>query len=244
LHQAGVTGRDGQAVPAAAPFQIGGRLLTAVVLRLTGDADDAFYAALDARLKQAPQFFAHVPLVLDLDKAAGCEVNFRLLVLEMRTRKLSLVGIQGGTAEQKRAALAAGLISLRGGREPQADGARRNGATAKLPPRAAAMMVTEPVRSGQRIFAEAGDLVVVGAVGSGAEVVASGNIHIYGALRGRALAGATGDAKARIFCHSLDAELVAIAGTYRTNDDIDAAARKQRAQVFLRDDALCIEPLK
>jgi septum site-determining protein MinC len=106
------------------------------------------------------------------------------------------------------------------------------------------MLVTEPVRSGQRIFAEAGDLVVVGAVGSGAEVVASGNIHIYGALRGRALAGATGDAKARIFCHSLDAELVAVAGTYRTNDDIDAAARKQRAQVFLRDDALCIEPLK
>jgi septum site-determining protein MinC len=74
--------------------------------------------------------------------------------------------------------------------------------------------------------------------------VASGNIHIYGSLRGRALAGATGDAKARIFCHSLEAELVAIAGTYRTYDDIEGPVRKQRAQVFLRDDALTIEPLK
>jgi septum site-determining protein MinC len=240
LHEASVTSRSERAAATAAPFQIRGRLFTAIVLQLTGDADDAFYAALDARMKQAAQFFAHVPLVVDLEKAADRTIDFRLLVLEMRTRRLSLAGIQNGTAEQKRAALAAGLISLRGGRDPQADTARRNGAA----PKPAAMTVTEPVRSGQRIFAETGDLIVVGSVGSGAEVVAAGNIHVYGALRGRALAGATGDAKARIFCHSLEAELVAIAGTYRTYDDIEGSARKQRAQVFLRDESLAIEPLK
>jgi septum site-determining protein MinC len=240
LHQADVTtSRIGRAASAVAPFQIRGRLFTAIVLQATGDVDDAFYAALDARLKQAAQFFAHVPLVLDLEKAPDCAIDFRLLVLEMRTRKLTLVGIQNATAEQKRAALAAGLISLRGGREPPQGGARRNGAAVK----AGAMIVAEPVRSGQRVFAEDGDLVVVSSVSSGAEVVAAGSIHIYGALRGRALAGATGDAKARIFCHSLEAELVAIAGNYRTSDDFESSARK-RVQVFLRDDALCIEPLK
>jgi septum site-determining protein MinC len=227
-----------------APFQIRGRLFTAIVLQLTGGADDEFYAALDARLKEASHFFAFVPLVLDLEKVPDRVIDFRLLVLEMRARKLTLAGIQNATAEQKRAALAAGLIALRGGRDLRPDEEKRDGpAKAAEPARPAALIVAEPVRSGQRVFSES-DLVVVGSVGSGAEVMAIGNIHIYGALRGRALAGAKGDAKARIFCHSLEAELIAIGGTYRTSDDIDGAVRKQRAQIFLKDDALRIEPLK
>lgn len=109
---------------------------------------------------------------------------------------------------------------------------------------AASVIVTEPVRSGQRIYADRGDLVVMAPVSSGAELIAHGNIHVYGPLRGRALAGVNGDKTARIFCQSLEAELVAIAGLYRTSDDMPADLRNKRAQAFLQDDTLKIEPLK
>jgi septum site-determining protein MinC len=81
-------------------------------------------------------------------------------------------------------------------------------------------------------------------VSSGAELIAHGNIHIYGPLRGRALAGVNGDRNARIFCQNLEAELIAIAGLYRTSDDLGPAVRQQRVQALLRNDTLCVEPLK
>jgi septum site-determining protein MinC len=107
-----------------------------------------------------------------------------------------------------------------------------------------ALLITEPVRSGQQIFAERGDLVVVASVSPGAELMARGNIHVYGALRGRALAGVHGDSAARIFCETLDAELVAIAGLYKLSDAIDPSLRRRRVQAFLDDGTLRVEPLK
>lgn len=226
------------------PFNIRGRLFTAIVLELSGPVDDAFYAALDAKLKQGANFFAHAPLVLDLEKAPGEAIDFKLLVLEMRTRRLMLVGVQNATAEQKRMAQLAGLIALGAGREMAAEEALRAGNVTAAPARGVTKVITEPVRSGQRIFADTGDLVIVGPVGSGAEVIARGNVHIYGSLRGRALAGANGDTKARIFCHSFEAELVAIGGVYRTSEDFEPHLAKQTVQMFLDGDALRIEPLK
>jgi len=228
----------------ASPFQIRGRLFTAIVLELAGDVDDAFYAALDAKLKQGANFFAYVPLVLDLEKAADKAIDFKLLVLEMRTRRLMLVGVQNATPEQKRMAQLAGLIALGAGREMSADEAIRISAAGSAPARGPARLITEPVRSGQRVFADAGDLVIVGSVSSGAEVIARGTIQIYGSLRGRALAGANGDMKARIFCHGFEAELVAIGGVYRTSDDFESSLLKQRVQMFLDGDALRIEPFR
>jgi septum site-determining protein MinC len=226
------------------PFQLRGRLFTAIVLELASDTDDAFYHALDAKLKQSGAFFAHVPLVLDLEKAHDKIIDFKLLVLEMRTRRLVLVGVQNATPEQKRMAQLAGLIALGAGREVSPEEAMRAGGATSGPARGPTKLIAEPVRSGQRVFADSGDLVIVGAVSSGAEVIARGNIHIYGTLRGRALAGANGDTKARIFCHSLEAELIAIAGVYRTCDDIEQSAAKQRVQIHLDGDALHIEPFK
>ena len=107
-----------------------------------------------------------------------------------------------------------------------------------------ALLVTEPVRSGQQVFAERGDLVVVASVSPGAELIARGNIHVYGALRGRALAGVHGDNAARIFCETLDAELIAIAGLYKLSDAIDPSLRTRRVQAFLDDGTLRVEPLK
>ncbi len=110
---------------------------------------------------------------------------------------------------------------------------------------AATRVVDRPVRSGQRIYARGGDLVVLGMVSHGAEVIADGNIHVYGPLRGRAIAGASGDTDARIFAAAMEPELVSIAGTYRTTDKplADEVLGKP-AQVRLHDDKLLVEPLK
>ncbi len=93
-------------------------------------------------------------------------------------------------------------------------------------------LINHPVRSGQRIYSR-GDLTIIGAVSAGAEVIADGNIHIYGALRGRAIAGAQGNEAARIFCHKLDAELISIAGNYKPNEDIDEQYRNKNVQISL-----------
>nr|MDQ2693913.1 septum site-determining protein MinC [Pseudomonadota bacterium] len=104
-------------------------------------------------------------------------------------------------------------------------------------------LISQPVRSGQQMYAPDGDLILLGTVNAGAEVLADGNIHIYGHLRGRALAGARGNREARIFCQSLEAELVSIAGRYRVFEEMDAEVRGTPTQIFLADDRLIIEPL-
>jgi len=234
---------------AATPLQVRGRSFTAVVLRLVGAPDASFFEALDTLMRQAPHFFVNAPLVLDVEQARelGDKAGFVKLLRAFRARKLFAVGIQGATPEQGIAAFGAGLITLQGGREAALDRGARPVPAEKAPAApepGAALLVTEPVRSGQRIFADRGDLIVMAAVSSGAELIAHGNIHIYGPLRGRALAGVNGDRTARIFCQSLEAELIAIAGLYRTSDDLGPAVHKNRVQAFLQDDTLCVEPLK
>jgi septum site-determining protein MinC len=222
-----------------------------VVLRLAGAPDASFFQALDTLMRQAPHFFVNAPLVLDVEHARelGDKAEFVKLVRTLRARKLFAVGIQGATPEQGVAAFGAGLITLQGGREASLERGQRNApaevkAAPAAPEPAASLLVTEPVRSGQRIFADRGDLIVMAAVSSGAELIAHGNIHIYGPLRGRALAGVNGDRTARIFCQSLEAELIAIAGLYRTSDDLGPTVRRNRVHAFLQDDTLCVEPLK
>ena len=99
-------------------------------------------------------------------------------------------------------------------------------------------MIDEPVRSGQSVIFPSGDVTVIGSVASGAEVIAGGSIHVYGALRGRAVAGVAGNPRARIFCRRLEAELVAIDGFYRTADDMDAALRGRAVQAWLEGDSM------
>lgn len=106
----------------------------------------------------------------------------------------------------------------------------------------ASRLITQPVRSGQQVHSP-GDLIVVAQVSAGAELLAEGNIHVYGRLRGRALAGLRGDQQARIFCHSLEAELVAIAGCYQIADEMDPAVRNQAVQISLEDEELRYLPL-
>jgi len=245
----------GQKLATVKPVQIRGRYFTAIALHLTGPADRDFLAALDDRLRQTPLFFENAPLVLDLEKAQGLESerDLALLAREMRARRLSVFGIQNGTAEQAAAAAAAGLISLPGGRNVPLDRVSRPEPAAprqaapeveKEAPPPATRLIDQPVRSGQTVFADRGDLIIMGPVSSGAEIIAAGNIHVYGRLRGRALAGVNGDTSARIFCHSLDAELLAIAGLYRTSENLGPDIPREHVQVCLEGEKLRVLPLK
>ena len=105
------------------------------------------------------------------------------------------------------------------------------------------LLIETPIRSGQSIIFPYGDVTVLGAVSSGAEVVAGGSIHVYGALRGRAMAGSMGNARARIFCSKNEAELISIDGYYRTAEEMDASLRNRPAQCWLQDSVLSIAAL-
>jgi septum site-determining protein MinC len=116
-------------------------------------------------------------------------------------------------------------------------------APAPLPARAASLVHDKPVRSGQSIIFPEGDVTILGSVASGSEVVAGGSIHIYGALRGRAIAGSTGNPAARIFCNKLEAELIAIDGLYRTAEDMDPKYRSRPVQAWLEGETMTMAAL-
>jgi septum site-determining protein MinC len=150
--------------------------------------------------------------------------------------------VQNALPEQIAAAAAEGLASFA---PNAAQPARRPAAepSAEPQPPAAAgrtLLVTTPVRSGTQIYARGGDLVVTAAVSPGAEIMADGNIHVYGALRGRALAGAAGDTESRIFCSRFEAELVSIAGRYLVSEQLPSAERGFAVQIALVNDRLTI----
>ena len=246
-HQA--RGRNPRGVTTVKPYQIRGRFLTAIALRLEGPADRQMLAELDAQLRQTPQFFADAPLVIDLEHAAGEVIpeDLASLVDHLRYRRVSVFAVQGGSREQKALAATLGLITIPASRDVPLKGPEREEAPTPVAAQEPAkppvnLLVTSPVRSGQTVVAEAGDLIVVGPVGSGAELIAAGHIHVYGQLRGRASAGVFGDETARIFCQSLDAELLSIAGLYQTSEALGSLASRQSVQVFLRGDRLCVEP--
>ncbi|MFN3687786.1 septum site-determining protein MinC [Salinarimonas sp.] len=126
------------------------------------------------------------------------------------------------------------------GKETGESGAAQSVAAPAAPAPMPSLIIEEPVRSGQSIVFVEGDVTVLGSVASGAEIVAGGSIHVYGALRGRALAGAAGNGQARIFCRKLEAELVAIDGLYKTAEDMQSELRGKAAQVWLEGDAMRI----
>ncbi|TJZ89875.1 septum formation inhibitor MinC [Paracoccus gahaiensis] len=238
-----------------AAFQVRGRFLTALAIRIDTDAvGEAFYAQLDDQLRRTPQFFAGAPVVLDLINAPGFRDADRMreLVGNLRQRELRVFGVQSARGMDDAALQQMGLIPVMTGRDAPlpregvpARTAAATGAAAAAPapaPRPVQnKVIRSPVRSGQMIVADQGDLTVIGSVASGAELVASGNIHVYGPLRGRAMAGCHGDESAHIFCQSLDAELVAIAGLYRTSETLEDAARQRCTHIYLEDEKLRME---
>ena len=191
-----------------------------------------------ATLARSPGFFVGKPVVLDLSAVDLSQSAIAHLVASLEQRNIRVLGIEGVDASHVTTSMPP---LLTGGRhcvltqnEPKKPEAK---------PKLTSLLVESPVRSGQSVVFAEGDVTVLGSVGSGAEIVAGGSIHIYGTLRGRAMAGVNGNAAARIYCHRIEAELLAIDGYYQTAEEISATLRDRPAQAWLQGDIMRITPL-
>lgn len=217
-------------------MKAGQYMLPTLVLRdLDVGALDAFLAQQVARL---PSFFDQAPVAIDLSSLPSNDqfAEFPMIVGMLRGHGMIPVGVRGASPEQKEQALALELAIMPAGRKAPA--VQPAAVAAPKQPAAQALIVDKPVRSGQRIYADGGDLVLLAGISSGAEVMAEGHIHAYGALRGRAMAGVSGDTGARIFCRELGAELVSIAGRYRVSENLESRYLGRAVQISLAGDAL------
>ncbi|MBS3964951.1 MAG: septum site-determining protein MinC [Methylomonas sp.] len=238
--------------------------LTVPVLILTGSDGKTIEQQIKDKVAQAPEFFKHSPLLVDLQKlnAQHADLAIDVLIASIRQQGFMPIGIRGGTDSQNQVALSLGLPvhALHGGNVPlnskpeakvlsmpeiedpassvddssASDSPQNNGIENKL--------IDHPVRSGQRVYAR-GDLIVTASVSVGAEIMAEGNIHVYGTLRGRALAGVLGNTAARIFCSDLQAELISIAGIYQLSDDLGSHAPHKPVQISLDKQTLLIKDI-
>ncbi len=200
---------------------------------------DDWFQELDEQIAKAPNFFNGRPVVVDVTFIPRNDPDLARLSSLFASRNIKLLGIEGTEPNFTAPATWNWPPLLSGGRPV---------ATSEVPeekavPEPPNLMRDENVRSGQSVSHPKGDVTVIGSVASGAEVIAGGSIHIYGALRGRAIAGAMGDSKARIFCRKLEAELIAIDGLYKTADDIPAELRGKPAKISLDGDKIVIAPL-
>ncbi len=176
---------------------------------------------LKASLAEAPQLFQGSPVILDLEKIQAAEdISFEKIKQILISAGLVPVGARGGSQHQIEAAQAAGWPSVAVGKNASVDTSKNKSEDKTIVVPVPAKLITQPVRSGMQVYAKDCDLIVVGQVSAGAELLADGHIHVYGALRGRALAGVQGNINARIFCRTLEAELVSIAGYYLTKEDM------------------------
>ncbi|MFV2055685.1 MAG: septum site-determining protein MinC [Thiohalomonadales bacterium] len=227
---------------------------------------------LQTQLKNSRGFFTNSPVIIDLSLVQNHTIDFGSLKILLMGQELVPVGIQGGSTKQQLSAIGQGLgiIPIRAAvgskkTEHHTNTKHVNQSTeivdevveSKISPRDAVdeshsevmpneetLVVNQPIRSGQRIYARGGDLIQLAAVNAGAEIMADGNIHIYAPLRGRALAGVTGNKNARIYCHSFEAELVAIAGSYKVfEDNIDIDLQKKTVEISLQQEQLIIRSI-
>jgi septum site-determining protein MinC len=224
-------------------FKLKGRLYTLTVLHLFNTDIDLFVDQLSDAVQQAPRLFERTPVILDCSALVETAFDIDLFCQKMRHFGLFPIAIQGGSSSLQTAAQQIGLPILHASSQQDKPLRERKAKVESPSPNsdvAKAKFHASPIRSGQQIVSN-GDLIVVSPVRHGAELLAEGHIHVYGALRGRALAGITGDKQARIFCQSLEAELVAIAGIYCLNDAMQSV--KGPCQIYLQDDCIQIEPL-
>lgn len=231
--------------PPAPAFELKGRMMTLSLLRVLTSDLDVLCEQLDTKIASAPDLFQNFPVVLDFeDLSAEVQSAFDIARLDrlLRERSFIPVGIRG--ADGVLTGIAAGVgIGAIPANATAASGRRKPVKEVVVPSHANNLLVKDPIRSGQQVYAKGGDLIVMAAVSPGAEIMADGNIHVYGALRGRALAGVKGNTEARIFCRALDAELVSIAGFYRISEKITESEREHPVQIRLDGNNLVIEAL-
>lgn len=221
-------------------IELDGTVAPVTVLRLNTTNVGHIEKELRARIASVRQAFPYAPVVVDvaaLDEASARELSLHDLADRLRACQLLPVGVANLPSSAVWNAAAAGMavVQLTTPKAPEPTAPR------EIPPET--MVVRQPVRSGQVIYAQRCDLIVLAPVNPGAQVIADGHIHVYGSLRGRALAGAQGRSDARVFCLSLEAELVSIAGEYLLADQIPADRRAAPTQLYLEDGRFCVQPL-
>lgn len=227
-----------------------GRMLSLTRVRILDGNPTAIEAQLKTFTRSLGEAAEGLPLLLDADD----EVVLPPILAVMRAAGVQpLAALDGALTEAARASglavLSNDMLSESSGRVAAARaGAPSDPASAPSPPPSAepqpapqrkpARVVTDPIRSGQQVYADGADLIVMATVSPGAEVIADGCVHVYGPLRGRAVAGARGDATARVFCRRMEAELLAVAGIYAVADQMQGALRGVAAQAYLSPDGL------
>jgi septum site-determining protein MinC len=248
------------AQPRFEPFRLRGANFNLLVLRLLDARPEVIVPALGDQFRRAPGFLRFAPIVIGLDdiQLPPQEVDFPRLVAELRRIEIMPIGTAGGTPEMKALAQSAGLPPLRpaGGKEEDlpvqsAPQPPPVAASAEPPPPAPlpegmqrpTMVVDTSVRAGQRVWAQGADLIVTGTVNAGAEVIADGNLHVYGALRGRAIAGGADNTEARVFALNFDPELVSIAGYYAVREGLTEAPIGKPVQVRLIGESMRFDKL-
>ena len=222
-------------------FKLKGRLYTFTVLQVLNIDKDIFSQQFAETVIKAPKLFDRTAVVFDLSSVNHLEFDLQGLCQIARDHGMIPVAIQGGNPLQDTLAQCQGLAVLNSSASQDKPIIERCIEPATIVESAKAKLITTPVRSGQQVVAKGTDLIVTASVSHGAELLSDGNIHVYGALRGRALAGISGDLAARIYCHSLEAELVSIAGFYRLSDAIEPV--NGPCQIYLLDEHIVIEPL-
>ncbi len=248
-------------------IELKGTNFTLFVLSITNNDLNSVQQALLNKVQQAPAFFSGAPIVINVSQ---CEdsIDFLGLAEVVKSQQFVLVGITGCQDDEiKQAARQAGLAVLKSGPQSPVDvpisasvsALNSQNEVAPATPVETTKIKTQikvqhqqtpatqfhhgQLRSGQQIYAKDKNLVIIGSVSAGAEVIADGSIHVYGHLRGRAIAGAKGDSKARIFCRNLEAELISINGNYKLSETLQEECWQQPATVSLEDDQLIISRL-
>lgn len=251
-------------------FQLKGSMLTVMVMELLHADFTDLISQLEEKSRLAPDFFQDTPVIIALEKlSANAVIDFKCLLDQCRNAGLFPFAVRGGQARQIEAARTAGLAAITSSKGDRPDKRINKDDSLSIDKEAheagfarvqssqmettaveqvapvykRTRVINEPIRSGQQIYAREGDLIILSSVSEGAEVLADGNIHVYGVLRGRALAGVQGDECARIFCSKLNASLVSIAGVYLLNENFEKNLIGTSVQIFLQGEQLRIDEL-
>ncbi|AZM94563.1 septum site-determining protein MinC [Vreelandella venusta] len=238
-------------------FTFKGGMLPMTVMELSSADPEHIRSQLAGKLSQSPAFFQHTPVVLSVEKLDEPHLALERICAVCRDHKLLPVAVRGGAEPVRQSAWALGLgwfapveegrskllesVSATAGSDDAIEEVESTDQEEVVA--VATRLFRGTVRSGQQVSASEGDLVVIGAVNAGAEVLAAGSIHVYGALRGRALAGIHGNTQAGIYCRELEAELLSVAGNYKRLEDIDSQLLGRATEVHFAKEQLEIKPL-
>ncbi len=224
--------------PTKPAMRIKGRSFVALVLMPEPPIAD-WLESLAAQMARSPSFFAGRPVIVDLSALAGHEAEMEALIETLEKRDIRIIGVEG--------AAPGWTDSDTWGRPPIATNGRADRFVEVLdetpeqppaPPEPTSLTLQGPIRSGQTVLFDKGDVTILGSVASGAEIIAGGSIHVYGTLRGRAIAGFMGQAGAQVFCTRMEAELIAIDGVYKVADDMPEALRGKPVHATLVGDSV------